>query len=62
MSQSSPLVDDAILKVIARHLRSLQRLTLWGCIRVTRSGVFELLKEAEDLEEISLDALPHSVS
>jgi len=60
--QSSPLVDDAMLKDLAPLLRGLKRLTLWGCTRVTRSGVFEILREAEDLQELRLDALPHSVS
>ncbi|WVQ95692.1 hypothetical protein IAU59_002790 [Kwoniella sp. CBS 9459] len=59
--QSSSLVDDAILKTIAPDLISLRRLTLWGCTRVTRDGVFSLLNEAADnVEELSLDALPHS--
>ncbi|WWD20751.1 hypothetical protein CI109_105227 [Kwoniella shandongensis] len=59
--QSSPLIDDAILKVMAPHLKALRRLTLWGCSRVTRDGVFTILDEAGDnVEELSLDALPHS--
>lgn len=51
-----------MLKAMAPHLRRLKRLTLWGCTRVTQNGVFEILREAEYLEELSLDGLPHSVS
>ncbi|WWC92354.1 uncharacterized protein L201_007311 [Kwoniella dendrophila CBS 6074] len=59
--QSSSLIDDAILKTIARYLNKLKRLTLWGCTRVTKDGVFEILYEAaREVEELSLDALPHS--
>ena len=61
IAQSSPLIDDAMLKDMASHLHGLKRLTLWGCTRVTKTGVFDVLREAEDLEELSLDALPHSV-
>jgi len=60
--KSSPLIDDAMLKDMALHLRTLKRLTLWGCTRITKAGVFNILREAEYLEELSLDALPHSVS
>jgi hypothetical protein len=60
-SQTSPLIDDAMLKAMAPHLRQLRRLTLWGCTRVTKAGVFALLQESENLEELSIDALPHSV-
>jgi len=58
--RSSPLIDDAMLKSMAGHLRYLRRLTLWGCTRVTKAGVYAVLEEAQDLEELSLDALPHS--
>lgn len=50
-----------MLKAMAPHLRQLRRLTLWGCTRVTKAGVFALLQESENLEELSIDALPHSV-
>ncbi|WWC72622.1 uncharacterized protein I206_106585 [Kwoniella pini CBS 10737] len=59
--QASSLIDDAILKTIASNLTKLKRLTLWGCTRVTKDGVFEILQEASrEIEELSLDALPHS--
>ncbi|KAK8850569.1 hypothetical protein IAR55_004487 [Kwoniella newhampshirensis] len=59
--QTSSLIDDAILKAMAPHLTALRRLTLWGCSRVTRDGVFTILDEANDnVVELSLDALPHS--
>ncbi|WVF68162.1 hypothetical protein IAT40_002927 [Kwoniella sp. CBS 6097] len=59
--QNSSLIDDAILKTIAPDLANLKRLTLWGCTRVTRDGVFGILTEAADeVGELSLDALPHS--
>lgn len=56
------MVDDKMLKGMAPHLQSLKRLTLWGCTRITREGVYEILRQAEDLDDLSLDALPHSVS
>nr|XP_018259775.1 uncharacterized protein I303_07845 [Kwoniella dejecticola CBS 10117]OBR81933.1 hypothetical protein I303_07845 [Kwoniella dejecticola CBS 10117] len=59
--QASSLIDDAILKTIAPNLNKLKRLTLWGCTRVTKDGVFEILHEASrEIEELSLDALLHS--
>ncbi|ORY31235.1 hypothetical protein BCR39DRAFT_527024 [Naematelia encephala] len=58
--KSSPLVDDAMLTEAAKHLHELRRLTLWGCTRITREGVFDILREAGHLQELSLDALPHS--
>ncbi|OCF33621.1 hypothetical protein I316_04695 [Kwoniella heveanensis BCC8398] len=59
--QTSSLIDDAIFKTIAPDLSKLKRLTLWGCSRVTRDGVFSILSEAADeVAELSLDALPHS--
>jgi hypothetical protein len=51
-----------MLKSVAEHLTHLQRLTFWGCTRVTRRGVYEVLHEASSLQELSIDALPHSVS
>ena len=51
-----------MLKKMAIPLRRLTRLTLWGCTRITRAGVFEILHEAQGMEEMSLDALAHSVS
>ena len=51
-----------MLKNIARHLRHLRRLTFWGCGRITREGVFEILREAENLTELSLDASHHKAS
>lgn len=50
-----------MLKDVAEHLTHLQRLTLWGCTRVSRAGVYEVLHEATSLQELSIDALPHSV-
>ncbi|WVR08647.1 hypothetical protein IAU60_005704 [Kwoniella sp. DSM 27419] len=59
--QNSSLIDDAVLKMIAPDLSYLRRLTLWGCSRVTRDGVHEILREAaSEVEELSLDAVPHS--
>lgn len=55
------MVDDAMLRDMSLALKHLRRLTLWGCIRVTREGVYKILREAEDIEELSLDAMPHSV-
>lgn len=62
MNQSSPLVDDTMLRDMSSALQNLRRLTLWGCTRLTRDGVYKILREAENIEELSLDALPHSVS
>ena len=59
--KSSPLIEDAMLKAMAPHLRELKRLTLWGCTRITKAGVSHILHAADFLEELSLDALPHSV-
>lgn len=61
-TQSSPLVDDKMLKDLSRHLKDLKRLTLWGCTRITRDGLYAILDEAEEMQELSLDVLPHSVS
>ncbi|WRT70742.1 uncharacterized protein IL334_007741 [Kwoniella shivajii] len=59
--QSSSLIDDAILKTIAPNLSKLKRLTLWGCTRITKDGVFEILHESSNhIEELSLDAVSHS--
>ena len=60
-TQTSPLVDDKVLTMMAAHLRSLRKFTLWGCTRTTSAGVFAVLNEADYLEELSLDAIPHSV-
>lgn len=60
--QSSPLVDDKMLKDMSSSLTRLERLNLWGCIRTTREGVYSILGEAGELKELSLDAVPHSVS
>ncbi|OWZ59804.1 hypothetical protein C356_00716 [Cryptococcus neoformans c45] len=59
--QSSSLIDDIILKVMAPRLRNLRRLIFWGCTHVTREGIFSLLDEVgPSIQELSLDALPHS--
>ncbi|WVQ85859.1 hypothetical protein IAT38_008027 [Cryptococcus sp. DSM 104549] len=59
--QGSSLIDDTILKVMAPYLKGLRRLTLWGCSKATRDGVFAILEEAgEHIEELSLDALVHA--
>lgn len=57
---SSPLVDDKLLKSLAPYLTKLKRLILWGCIKITREGVYEVLRSADGIEELSLDAVPHS--
>lgn len=51
-----------MLKDMSLSLSRLERLTLWGCIRVTREGVYNILREADKLRDLSLDAALHSVS
>jgi hypothetical protein len=51
-----------MLKDMAPSLGHLKRLTLWGCTRISRSGLGAILEESEHLEELSLDAVSHSVS
>ncbi|KIR35721.1 hypothetical protein I352_01999 [Cryptococcus deuterogattii MMRL2647] len=59
--QSSSLIDDTILTVMAPRLRNLRRLTFWGCTRVARDGIYSILNEVgPNIQELSLDALPHS--
>lgn len=43
-------------------MRLLKKFTLIGRTRITRTGVFDLLDAAPGLEELVLDAAPHSVS
>lgn len=50
-----------MLRTAAQGLSNLRRLTLWGCTRVTKSSVYKVLEQAEDIQELSLDATPHSV-
>lgn len=50
-----------MLKSLSTYLRRLQRLSLWGCNRITKAGLFDVLQEAEMLGDLSVDALPHSV-
>ncbi|KAL7422920.1 hypothetical protein Q5752_002217 [Cryptotrichosporon argae] len=58
--RSSPLVDDALLAALAPSLAGLARLTLIGCTRLTHRGVDAVLAAASGLEELNLDATPHS--
>jgi hypothetical protein len=60
--QSSPLIDDELLKAAAPFLGNLRRLTLWGCTKLTKSSVYKVLEESTGMQELSLDILPHSVS
>lgn len=59
--QSSPLIDDELLEAAAPLLGNLHRLTLWGCTKITKASVYKVLEEAEGMQELSLDILPHSV-
>ncbi|RXK41989.1 hypothetical protein M231_00710 [Tremella mesenterica] len=56
----SPLVDDTLLIKMSESLENLRRLTIWGCTRVTKDGIGEIIRRAEGLEELSVDALSHS--
>lgn len=56
------MIDEDLLKLAAPSLSHLRRLTIWGCTRVTRKTILAILEHAEDIEELSLDALPHTVS
>lgn len=47
---------------IAPHMRLLEKFTLIGRTRITRTGVYHLLDAAPGLKELVLDAPPHSVS
>jgi len=60
--QSSPLIDDELLKAAAPFLGNLRRLTLWGCTKLTKTSVYKVLEEATGIQDLSLDILPHSVS
>lgn len=51
-----------MLRDMSACLTRLERLNLWGCIRTSRDGVYSVLREAAELKELSLDAVPHSVS
>lgn len=59
--QSSSIIDEELLKLAAPALKRLLRLAIWGCTRVTRGTLLAIMEHAEDLEELSLDALPHTV-
>lgn len=50
-----------MLRALAPYLSSLKRLQLIGCTRITQAGVYEVLREADGIEELILDAPPHSV-
>jgi hypothetical protein len=50
-----------MLRNISVDLCDLKRLTLWGCGHVTRAGLDSVIREAEWLEELSIDASPQSV-
>lgn len=55
-------INDALMRDLAPHLGALRRLQLVGATKVTRAGVYAVLEEAPGLEELVLDAAPHSVS
>ena len=59
--QSSPLIDDSLLRDVAEQSENLTRFTLWGCTRVTRDGVYEIINHAKRLNELSIDASQISV-
>jgi hypothetical protein len=60
-AQVSSMIDEELLKLAAPSLSDLRRLTIWGCSRVTRGTLLAILHHAEGIEELSLDALPHTV-
>lgn len=57
-----PFLNDEWMGRIAPHMHLLKKFTLIGNTRITRTGVFHLLDAAPGLEELVLDAPPHSVS
>ena len=50
-----------MLTKLSEDLTDLKRLTLWGCGHVTRLGLDAVIRQAEYLEEMSIDASPNSV-
>ncbi|KAL1412669.1 hypothetical protein Q8F55_000416 [Vanrija albida] len=58
--KSFNLINDDMLRALAPYLSSLKRLQLIGCTRITRTGVYDVLREADGIEELILDAPPHS--
>lgn len=60
--RSFNFINDALLRDLTPHLGQLRRLQLVGHTKVTREGVYAVLEEARGLEELVLDAAPHSVS
>ena len=50
-----------MLTKLSEDLSDLKRLTLWGCGHVTRLGLDAVIRQAEYLEEMSIDASPNSV-
>lgn len=60
--RSFNFINDALLRDLAPHVTALKRLQLIGHTKVTREGVYAILEEARGLEELVLDAPPHSVS
>ena len=55
------MIDEELLKLAAPSLSHLRKLTIWGCTRVTRATILAILQHAENIQELSLDALPHTV-
>lgn len=55
-------INDALLREMAPYVTKLKRLQLVGHTKVTREGVYAVLEVAPELEELVLDAPPHSVS
>ncbi|TXT07913.1 uncharacterized protein COLE_04837 [Cutaneotrichosporon oleaginosum] len=58
--RSFNFINDALLHELAPYLGQLKRLQLVGHTKVTRAGVYAVLEEARGLEELVLDAAPHS--
>ncbi|BEJ15048.1 hypothetical protein CspHIS471_0408150 [Cutaneotrichosporon sp. HIS471] len=58
--RSFNFINDALLKDLSPFLGQLKRLQLVGHTKVTREGVYAVLEEARGLEELVLDAAPHS--
>ena len=50
-----------MLRNLSEDLCDLKRLTLWGCGHITRAGLDSVIRQAEWLEELSIDASPQSV-
>lgn len=60
--KSFNIITNQVLTESSEYLPDLRRLMLIGAARVTRTGVYTLLRQTERLEELVLDAPPHSVS